>query len=487
MCPYFDVVIVGGGVVGSAIARELARYKLTIAVLEKNLDVCMETSGRNTGVVHGGFAYDAGSLKAKLCVQGNRMMGELSEELGFAFRRCGKVLVGNTEAEYQSLLKTLRQGEQNGVRGLRMVDGKELHALVPSVEGRFALYSPDSGIVDPFGLTIALAENAAANGVRYFLGREVRNIRRADGSWYVEAGGGVCFQARWVINAAGLGAKRISDLLGITGYHVVASKDDYIILDNRLGDLVPMPIYTVPSNTYMGIHVSCTTDGNVLLGPTAETSDNFSYYGTEQKNLDMLYESAMALWPHFTRGDYIRTYSGILPKLVDEEGKIQDFKIEIRDQQAPHAVNLVGIESPGLTASIPIAKMVVEMVKERERLERNPAFIPERKEPKPFRLMTKEEQAEAVRKNPDYGELVCRCQQVSKAEILRAIHNPIGARTMVSVKYRSRAMMGRCQGGYCQMRIARLLEEEAHLKDTELTYERPGSWLFTGKVRGKEQ
>ena len=483
MCPNFDVVIVGGGVVGSAIARELARYKLTIAVLEKNLDVCMETSGRNTGVVHGGFAYDAGSLKAKLCVQGNRMMGELSEELGFAFRRCGKVLVGNTEAEYQSLLKTLRQGEQNGVRGLRMVDGKELHALVPSVEGRFALYSPDSGIVDSFGLTIALAENAAANGVRYFLGREVRNIRRADGSWYVEAGGGVCCQARWVINAAGLGAKRISDLLGITGYHVVASKDDYIILDNRLGDLVPMPIYTVPSNTYMGIHVSCTTDGNVLLGPTAETSDNFSYYGTEQKNLDMLYESAMALWPHFTRGDYIRTYSGILPKLVDEEGKIQDFKIEIRDQQAPHAVNLVGIESPGLTASVPIARMVVEIIGRQKPLQEKKDFIEERKGPARLRDLSEAEQAALIAADPEYGEIICRCQKVSKREIRNAIENPFGAKSISAIKYRAWATTGRCNGGYCLTRIVDMLVNEYGVKPEEITYRSEGSELFTGSVK----
>lgn len=478
----FDVLIIGGGAVGSAIARELSRYRLSIAVLEKNLDVCLETSGRNTGVVHGGFAYDIGSLKARFCCEGNRIMGDLSEELDFDFKRCGKVLVGNTEEEYESLLRTKKQGEINGSVGLVMVDRARLHELVPSVEGEFALYSPNSGIIDPFGYTIALAENAVKNGVRYFLDNEVVHIDYSAGVYTVTTKRGR-FTSRWVVNAAGLGCKKISDMLGITGYRVIGSKDDYIILDSRLGKLVPMPIYTVPSNTYMGIHVSCTTDGNILLGPTAHDTDDLEFYGVEKSNVDALYESAMALWPHFTKADYIRTYSGILPKLIDENGKIQDFRIEIRDDIAPHAVNLIGIESPGLTSAVPIARYVIELMKEREKLSANESFNPIRKGIRPFRSLSPEEQREMIEENPDYGELICRCQKVSKAEILQAIHNPLGASTMVSIKYRTRSMMGRCQGGYCQMRISKLLEEELGLPEKDIVYEREGSYLFTGKVR----
>ena len=270
----YDVVVIGAGVVGSAVARELSRYKLNIAVLEKNLDVCFETSSRNTGVCHGGFAYDPGSLKARLCVEGNKMMGQLSEELGFAFKRCGKVLVGNTDEEYNQLLRVMEQGKANGATGLRMIDDDELHRLVPAVVGKFALFSENSGILDPFMFTIALAENAAHNGTEYFFDNEVTDIRReADGIWIITTLQGQ-FRTRWVINAAGLGCGKISDMLGLTGYRIIGSKDDYIIRDRRLGHLVPMPIYTVPSNTYMGIHVTITTDGNVLLGPTAEDTDD---------------------------------------------------------------------------------------------------------------------------------------------------------------------------------------------------------------------
>ena len=477
------VIALGGGVVGSAIAREMSRYRLKIGVLEKNLDVCYETSGRNSGVVHGGFAYDTGSLKARLCVEGNQLMGQLTRELDVTFQRCGKVLVGNTEEDLENLRRTIAQGEANGVQGLRLVDETELHQLVPAVVGKFAMFSPNSGIVDPFGLTIALAENAHHNGVDYRFGCEVTGLRRdGDGNWRVSTAGGE-FASRWVVNSAGLGCGAISELLGIRGYHVVGSKGDYIILDKRVGPLLPMPVYPVPSNTYMGIHVTNTVDGNVIVGPNAELTDNFTYYGVPQKNMDYLAQSASQLWPHIHRGDYIRNYSGILPKWVDENGVIQDFKIEIRDDLAPNAINLVGIESPGLTACVPIARYAIALMGEREKLEPNPDFDPVRKGIRRFADMSPAEREAAIRESPDYGELVCRCEKVSRAELLQAIHNPLGVSTMVGIKYRTRSMMGRCQGGYCQMRLARMLEEELGKGAAEILYAREGSQMFYGKVR----
>ena len=479
----YDVLIIGGGVVGSAIAREMSRYRLKIGVLEKNLDVCYETSGRNSGVVHGGFAYDRGSLKARLCVEGNQMMDQLSKELDFRFIRCGKVLVGNTEEDMETLKRTLKQGEDNGSKGLVIIDEKELHRLVPAVVGKFAMFSPNSGIVDPFNYTIALAENAHENGVDYYLDHEVKGIsRQENGTWRVETEKGD-FLTRWVVNSAGLGCGKISEMLGIKGYHVIGSKGDYIILDKRTGPLLPMPVYPVPSNTYMGIHVTNTTDGNVIIGPNAETVTDFSYYGVPQRNMDYLAESASDLWPCISKGDYIRNYSGILPKWVDDEGVIQDFKIEIRDEIAPHAINLVGIESPGLTAAVPIARYAIGLMKEREALEPNPDFNPVRKGIVRFAEQTKEEQARLIKGNPDYGEVICRCEKVTRAEILQAIHNPLGVDTMAGIKYRTRSMMGRCQGGYCQMRIEQMIEEELGKKATEICYARQGSQILFGEVR----
>ena len=481
----YDVLIIGGGMIGSAIAREMSRYQLRIGVLEKNLDVCYETSGRNSAVVHGGFAYDEGTLKARLCVEGNRIMGDLARELDFPFLRCGKVLVGNTEEDMETLKRTLVQGEKNGSQGLEIVDEDRLHELVPAAVGRFAMYSPNSGILEPFKYTIALAENAHQNGVDYYFDHEVTGIsREEDGSYQVATIQGD-YRCRWVVNAAGLGCGKISDMLGIKGYRIIGSKGDYIILDKRTGPLLPMPVYPVPSNTYMGIHVTNTIDGNVTIGPNADLVDNFEYYGVLQKNMDYLAESASRIWPHINRGDYIRNYSGILPKWVDEQGTIQDFRIEIRDDLAPHAINLVGIESPGLTAAVPIARYAIGLMKDREELKENPDFNPVRKGIIRFEEQSKEEQARLIQENPDYGEVVCRCEKVTRAEILQAIHNPLGVSTMAGIKYRTRAMMGRCQGGYCQMRLEQMIEEELGKKETEVLYARQGSQVLMGKVRGE--
>lgn len=478
----YDVLIIGSGVVGSAIAREMARYDLKIGVLEKNRDVCFETSGRNSAVIHGGFAYDIGTRKAECCVEGCLEFDQVAKELDVPFKRTGKVLVGNTEEDYKRLQKTIETGFINGSIGLEMIDKKRLHELVPAVNGEFAMFSSMSGIVDPFQYTIALAENAKINGVDFYFDHEVTGIeRKFDNTYKINTTQGE-FNTRWVVNSAGLGSVRISEMLGITGYRLAGSKGDYLILDKKVGPLLPMPVYPVPTNTYMGIHVTPTIDGNVTVGPNADHVENFNYYGVSKKNIDYLAEDASTLWPHIHKSDYIRNYSGIQPKWLDGDGVVKDFVIEAREE-LPNTINLIGIESPGLTSALPIARRAVKLLVDRENPNINEDFNPNRKGIVRFSELNDEQKTQLVKDNPDYGEIICRCETVTKAEILQAIHNPLGVDTMVSIKYRTRSMMGRCQGGYCQMRIAEIIQEELDKEVTDVIYARNGSNMFMGKVR----
>ena len=479
----FDVLVIGAGVIGSAVARELSRYDLRIGVLEKNADVCMESRGRNSAVCHGGYAYTPGSLKARFCVEGNREMGQLSEQLGFRFRRCGKVVVGSTEEDRKALYECYERAKACGAEGFFILDKQQLHELVPAAEGEFAMYSANSGIFDPFEFTIALAENACHNGVRFFLEHEVTGIERdADGIYTVHTVKGD-MTAEWIFNCAGLGCGKVSDMLGIRGYRVVGDKGDYIILDKRLNKLLPMPIYPLPPSGSMGVHLTNTIGGSVLVGPCGDFVEDTTDYGVPADNMEKLAEYGSKIWPHIHRKDYIRNYSGILPKWLDENGVIQDYCIEVRDNIAPHAVNLVGIESPGITSAVPIARYAVSLMLQRRECRERADFDPLRKPSVHFCELSREQQQELIAQNPDYGEIICRCETVTKAEILAAIHNPLGAHTLSSIKYRTHAMMGRCQGGYCQMRMEKLLEQELGLQPTQVRYAREGSQLFYGKVR----
>lgn len=478
----FDVIIIGAGVIGSAVARELSRYQLNIGVLEKNLDVCNEGSGRNSAVIHGGFAYDLGSKKARFCVEGCLGFKELADLLDIPFKETGKVLVGNTEADYQRLLKTIETGEKNGSVGLRMIDKEELKTLVPAVNGEFAMFSPHSGIVDPFHYTIALAENAHANGVDFYFNHEVEAIQRLGNDLYKIQTSQGAFETKWVINCAGLNCVKISDMLGIEGYELHCTKGDYIVLDKKLGPLLPMPVYPVPSNTYMGIHVTPTVDGNVTVGPNANRVTDTENYGVSKAEMIYLAEDASTLWPHIHKKDYIRNYAGIQPTWKDGPNVIKDYVIELREE-APHTINLIGMESPALTSAVPIARYVAKLFRDQEKPKRKDHFISRRRGQIKFSELGMKEKEELIRENPDYGEIICRCECVTKAEVLNAIHNPLGVDSMLGIKYRTRAMMGRCQGGYCQMRIAQLIEEEKEKAPEAIRYGKSDGYMFVGKVK----
>ena len=482
----FDVVIIGAGVVGSAVARELSRYRVHAAVLEKELDVACGNSSRNTGMLHAGFTYKPGTLKAECAVEGNQEFDQVAKELEVPFRRTGKVVVGFTEHDRENLLKFKAVGEQNGVRGMRIIDKEELHRLDSSAGGEFAMYVPDSGILDPMQYTIALAENACQNGVEFYFGQEVVAIEREGEDYLVKTRKGE-FRTRWVVNCAGMYAPEISEMLGYPHYPTKGFKGEYFILDKKAGKHLRIPVYPAPNDKGgFSTHATPTVDGNVLVGPDSYVTEGREDYAVTKEHLDGLIADGQKMFKHMKREYFIRNFAGIRWKRYDPEtGEILDFLLEAEEDK-PNTVNLVGIESPGITCALPLARRAVKILAEREQLAENPDFNPCRKGIRKYIEMTTEEKKEAIAENPDYGEVVCRCENVSRAEILQAIHNPLGVHTVTGIKNRTRATMGRCQGGYCETRITKMIEEELGISPEEVRYSRKDGYMFTGKVREEQ-
>lgn len=484
MSKNYDVIIIGSGVIGSSVARELSRYKLKIAVLEKMPDVCCGTSARNSGVLHAGFNNKPGSKMARFCVEGNAGFDKVAAELDVPFKRTGKLIVGFTKEDREKLEQLKEQGDKNGTPDLKIVDRAFIKSKLPYVEGEFAMWSGRTAILNPFEYTIALAENACMNGTEFFFEHEVTDISD-DGTLYTITAGNEKFTSKYIINCAGLYSDKIARMLGTDEYTIYPCKGEYYIFDKNLGAKLPIPAYPVPNikTGGLGIHLTPSVEGNVFVGPSNEYIDDIDDYAAEKDVLDMLIKDGSKIFPYLTKDMFIRNFTGIRPKLVSKsEGGYHDFVIERRDE-TPRAINLVGIESPGLTSAQPIAKEVVRLLGEVCELKKSEYFNPIRKGIVTFRDKTPEEQAKLIKENPDYGEIVCRCETITKAEVLAAINNPLGVHTVTGVKYRCRTMMGRCQGGYCQMRVTDIIQHETGCRPEEVIYNKKGAYIFTGRVR----
>lgn len=488
----YDVMVIGAGVVGSAVARELSRYRLRIGVLEKELDVGCGNSSRNTGMLHAGFTYKPGSLKAECAVEGNREFDQVARELGVPFRRTGKLVVGFTEHDRENIEKYKAIGEKNGVEGMRMIDKEEIARIDPNAGGEFAMFVPSSGILDPMQYTIALAENACANGAEFLLGQRVTGIcRDAAASLYqitAETPAGTCtYQTKWVINCAGMYASQISAMLGYPDYPVKGFKGEYYVLDKKAGAFLSIPVYPAPNDKGgFSTHATPTIDGNVLVGPDSYLTEGLEDYTVTKEHMDGLFADGRKMFRQMKREYFIRNFAGIRWKRVNPEtGEVLDFLLEA-DEEHPNTVNLVGIESPGVTCALPLARRATAKLAEKERPEKNALFNPVREVKKRFLEMSHAEREAAAAENPMYGEIVCRCETVTKAEILAAIHNPLGVHTVTGIKNRTRATMGRCQGGYCETRITQMIEEELWLLPQQVRFAKADSWMFTGRVREQE-
>ena len=484
MADRYDIIIIGAGAVGCAVAREFSKYELRILVLEKECDVAYGTSGRNSAVVHAGFNNRTGSLMAKLCVEGNKGFEEAARMLGVPYKKTGKVLVAFTEADMEELGRIIERGEANGCRGLRLIDRKELQTIAPNLGGIGGMLSSDTAIFDPFEYCIALAENAYTNGVRFSFNSEVCEIYRTDDSYTVSTSDRE-YQGRYVVNCAGLYCDKVSAMAGIDDYHIFPCRGEYFILDKIAKDVLSVPAYPVPRPGIggLGVHLTPTMDGNIIIGPSAEYIDERDDYSSTSDIMDKLWKEAHDLLPLLERKHIIGSYCGIRPKQAPPgEGGFRDFVIK-EEERVPGFINLIGIESPGLTASIPIAKMVTNIVKNHEALHPKKDFISNRKPRMRFRELDTDSRQKLIEEDSEYGEIICRCQLVSKREIKDAIENVFGARSISSIKYRAWATTGRCNGGYCLSKITDILVNEYGMKPEEIDYRGPGSEMYIGVVK----
>ena len=480
--PVYDIFIIGGGAVGCAVARELSRYMVSVALAEAAPDVAAGASGRNSAVIHAGFNNRPGSLMARLCVEGSRGFPALCRELDVPYRITGKLLVAFDEADLATLRRLKDQGDANGCQGLTLLSRDQLKDTLPQVGGIGAMSSPWTGIFDPFQYTVALAENARANGVDFYLAHPVTDIEKTPDGFSLSAGG-ERFHARRVVNCAGLHSAEVSALAGVEGYRIYPCRGEYFILDKT--DVLPMPVYPAPKKGAggLGVHLTPTIHGNLIIGPSAEYIDDPEDTASTRPVMDQLFREAQQLLPGLERKQIIGSYCGVRPKQAPPgEGGYWDFVIR-EEETCPGLINLIGIESPGLTASVPIARMVLDILGQSMELLPDPSFDGRRRGIVRFKEQSPETQAALIAQDPDYGEVICRCQTVTKAELRQAIENPLGVRTLAGIKYRAWVTTGRCSGGYCLPKIAQMLVEEYGLAPEEVTYRGAGSPLFTGRVK----
>ena len=471
----YDVIIIGAGVTGCAVARYLSRYQGSALVLERAEDVCCGTSKANSAIIHAGFDAAHGSLMAKMNVQGNRMLPELAKELDFPFRRNSSLVVCMSEEDMPRLRALYENGVKNGVEGLEIVDAQRLHELEPNVSKNAvaALWAPTGGIVCPFNMTIALAENANANGVDFRFNTKVTGFTRGEEGWTVHTEQGD-FQTRYVVNAAGVYADVLHNMVSARKLHITPRRGDYCLLDRQVGGFVSHTVFQLPGKLGKGVLVSPTVHGNIIVGPTAIDIEDRDGTNTTAAGLEELIAKAGISVDNLPIRQTITSFAGLRAHEDHHEFVIGEA------EDAPGFVDCAGIESPGLTSAPAIGLSVAELLREKLGLRKKEDFIATRKGLLDPKSLTKEAYQALVRENPAYGQIICRCEQVTEGEIIDAIRRPLGARSLDGVKRRTRAGMGRCQAGFCSPRVLEILARELGVSQAEITKCGGASRLIVG-------
>ncbi|MDR1465321.1 MAG: NAD(P)/FAD-dependent oxidoreductase [Oscillospiraceae bacterium] len=470
----YDVAVIGAGVVGTLIARALSRTTLRVVLLERMHDVSQGTSKANSAIVHAGYDAKPGSRKARMNVEGSRQMPTLCEALHVPLRINGSLVVAFAPEDMPTLEALLARGQKNGVPGLRLLGPAELFSMEPNLNpaAAGALYAPTGGIISPYELAIAAAECAVANGVELCRDFSVAGIDASpDGDFTIH--GPRDLTARVVINAAGVHADEVARMIGDDSFRIFPRRGEYLLLDQARAGVVSATIFQCPTNMGKGVLITPTVHQNILLGPSAEDVEARDDFATTDAGLQGVLEAVALSVPGFVPRDVITSFTGIRAH-CDRD----DFVLE-PSAAHPRFLHAAGIESPGLSAAPAIADYLLELVRDAiGPLEEKPDWNPGRKEPVRMRELSQEARREAIARNSAYGRIICRCETVSEGEILDAIHAPAGARDVDGVKRRTRAGMGRCQGGFCGVKVLELLARELGVAPEEITKSGGGSRIL---------
>jgi glycerol-3-phosphate dehydrogenase len=462
-----EVLIIGGGIVGTSLAYELARYELEVVLVEKEAELSFGVSKSNSGIVHTGFQDDPQSLKARLTVRGNRLYGEMSKLLDFPFIPTGEMVVA-FPGEREVLERLKENGEILGIPGLEIVDRTWIREHEPNLssEIEYALLGPTAAVINPYEAIYAMAENAASNGVKIYCDKEITSIAKKQDGWKVKTANSE-YTARYVINAAGLWADSVSQMAGIRAPRIIPWKGEEFILDRHADRLTKNIIFPIPSRETKGILVIPTVDGNTMIGPTAEEIEDKEDLTTSKAGKKKVLESVKRIVPCVREDQIIASFAGLRPSIAENEFYIRD--------EGDGFVNIVGIKSPGLTAAPAIAEYVKDMLASKISLSPRHGYIATRRAIPRFRHLTSEERNRLIKKDPEYGEVVCRCELVTKSEIREAVKR--GARCLDGIKFRTRSQMGRCHGAFCTMKITAIMAEELGVAYDQITKRGKGSEL----------
>ena len=476
----YDVIIVGAGMSGTAIASALAPYDLSVCVLEKTNDISNGASKANSGIVHAGYDAKPDTLMARFNVRGSEMYPELCQRLDVPFTTCGSYVVAFDSDEIKTLQKLKERGEKNGVQKLEILSADQIQEHEPKLnkEIKAALYAPTAGVVSPYELSIAFMEHAMDNGAALFLEEPVIEINRSDSGFIIGSKENT-FEAKIVINAAGAYADKIHNMLMEPDYTLEHRRGEYFLLDKYAGDCVNHVIFQCPTELGKGVLIVPTAHENIMVGPNAENVIDPEAVETTQKGLDEVWCSALKSVPTLPKEQVITTFSGMRAEPSTGDFIIQDYP------EVPGFIDVAGIKSPGLSAAPAIGEYVVDLVKKYNELKSKNNYKSGRRKIVRFHKLSHEEKALLVKENPLYGRIICRCEGVTEAEIVDCIHRNAGAHTLDAVKRRTRSGGGRCQGGFCGPRIIDILSRELNIPKESICKDSSASRIILGETKGE--